>query len=125
MFRLCSLAVTALAFAAFVPATSEAQPREPAEGWWQWALPEIMGGEEVTTRRGQVAIPRRTPRDRDDRVAVPRGGRDYGERGDVPAFCRTGEGQLGLVAANKTFWPGRAGDGRERTQARAVLTPLG
>jgi hypothetical protein len=103
--RLCSLAVTALAFTAFVPATSEAQPREPAAGWWEWALPEIMGGEEVRTRRGQVAIPRRTPRDRDAPVAVPRGGpgergatsgrgqgRQYGERGDVPAFCRTGEG---------------------------------
>jgi hypothetical protein len=92
MIRLCSLAVTALAFTAFVPATSGAQPREPVAGWWEWALPEVMGGEEVMTERGQVAIPRRTPRDRDAPVAVPRGGRERGGRGDIPAFCRTGEG---------------------------------
>jgi hypothetical protein len=78
-----SLVAVAVVAVAGLPEPAQAQQ---GGGWWEWAAPELLGGEQVRTSRGIAVIPdvRRDGR-RNDR------GRQQ-QRGNAPAFCRSGAG---------------------------------
>lgn len=81
-----------------VVAPAQAQEADDAEGWWRWAVAEVLAGEEIRTTRGErIVIDRRGRDDPDDRYDRDDRDDDYYDRRDredegIPAFCRTGEG---------------------------------
>jgi hypothetical protein len=77
---------TVLWLAVASAAPLESQQREIDAGWWDWAAPLVVGGQEIPTRRGVVIV----PESRRDRRAEKAGGR--GSVGHGPPFCRNGAG---------------------------------
>jgi hypothetical protein len=74
--------VVAVSLAGLSATDAFAQSRNQGTSWWEWAAPEVVGGQKVATRKGTVSIPE------------PRGNRRGNGRaqGNGPAFCRSGEG---------------------------------
>jgi hypothetical protein len=76
MRRTIAGAIAACALVLLAPERVEAQ----ADGWWDWAAAAVYGGQEIPTRRGNVAIPQ------------ARGQSRGAAQGQGPPFCRSGEG---------------------------------
>ncbi|GEM_PF-1465825 len=96
-------------FAAVLAATAVIHAPQHAEaqsgdGWWEWAAPSVVGGQEVPTRRGPVLIPGSTDRDRDARTDDRRGTLDPRSSRDRDRNTRRGPGQQ--------RGPGQAGRGQ-------------
>jgi hypothetical protein len=84
--------MSGIAAAAVMAVFAAPEPVAAQQGasWWEWAAPQVIGGEQVRTSRGVVVIPdSRRDRDRNDRG---RNDRVQQRRGNAPAFCRSGAG---------------------------------
>jgi len=92
MNKSIATAVAVLAATAVIhtPPPAEAQS---GDGWWDWAAPAVVGGQEVATRRGPVLIPVPTDRDRDARTGDRRGTLDPRSPRDRDRNTRRGPGQ--------------------------------